>query len=119
MAAPALTVAAFPAIVAAAGAAANLAARPQPVRTGPLQIRRLEQLARGRVTAPISPDSAAPTPSFPSSPSAPKASAAGGRNKPIGGKTDIPPPPTPFGRFRRHRPTKLPGPPKSYDPLSP
>lgn len=117
MAAPALTVAAFPAVIAAAGAAANLVARPQPLpHTRPLQIRRLTNLARSRTTAPGAPDGAA-TPA--KTPDWGAAAGASSRIKPIGGKTDKDPPPTPFGRFPRHRPMKLPGPPKSYDPSTP
>lgn len=37
---------------------------------------------------------------------------------PIGGASPLPAPPVPFGRFRKCKPTKLPGPPKSFDPAT-
>lgn len=83
----------------------------------------------GREPAPVSsppaPVAPLPTPTAPpaSTGGAAKTPAASGgsvvknpRDAPIGGATGKPSPPTPFGVFRKHKPTKLPkGHPKPYD----
>jgi hypothetical protein len=72
------------------------------------------------VAAPAPPAPVAPPPASSGEATAPETSGSVVRNPrdvPIGGATGKPSPPTPFGVFRKHKPTKLPkGHPKPYDP---
>lgn len=111
MAAPALTLLG-PSALLVAGSVANLAARPMPLSLSPERtwLRRggFIGVLNGRSTGSVATPPAAPTEVA--------APAATPKSRPIGGRTDKPSPPTPFGRFPRHKPVKLPGPPKPYTP---
>lgn len=113
MAAPALTAASSLAVL-ALGGAANLAASNKP-----LQARMW--MPRGGFIGVVNgggPKTATQAPpAAPAAPDAAPAPAAPGKKiHPIGGRTDKPAPPTPFGKFPRHRPSKLPGPPGPFNP---
>lgn len=94
------------------GSAANLGAHAMPLRTDKTWMRRggfigvLNGKAKGTSTVRAA---AAPA-------AAPKTAPPSKKIHPIGGQTGKPSPPTPFGKFPKHKPTKLPGPPKSYNP---
>ncbi|PXF40948.1 hypothetical protein BWQ96_09343 [Gracilariopsis chorda] len=112
MAAPAINAAASSLTVVTLGAAANLLASNKP-----LQLK--SWLPSGGFVGVVNGNGRSSTavaePSTPSSPSSP---APKGTVKPIGGRTDKPAPPCPFGRFPKHKPSKLPGPPKPYNPAN-
>lgn len=69
--------------------------------------------------APVAPPPVESPPATGGAAAAPKSTGSvvkSPRDAPIGGATGKPSPPTPFGRFRNHKPTKLPkGCPKPYD----
>lgn len=108
MVVPAITAAAAPPLtMLVLGAAANLAATNKPLAAKTwLPNGGFIGVINGRgatsVAEPVSP---------PTSPSS-----SGNKIFPIGGKTDKPAPPCPFGKYPRHKPGKLPGPPKSFVP---
>lgn len=110
MVVPAITTTAAPPLtMLILGAAANLAANNKPLAASKTWIRSggFIGVINGRggtaVAEPIA------SPSSPSS---------GKKIQPIGGKTDKPAPPCPFGKYPGHKPGKLPGPPKSYVPAN-
>lgn len=113
MAAPALTAASSMAVL-AIGGAANLVASNKPMQAkswmpqggfiGVINGRSAGETAVSEPQASSSPPAAAPQ--------------SGKKIHPIGGQTGKPSPPCPFGRFPKHKPSKLPGPPKSYVPAN-
>lgn len=116
MASPAIAATTSLAVV-AVGAAANLVASNKPLLAktwdkngGFIGLTNGHNTPRAR-TAMADP----PAPSAPPSPPATAAPSGKPDGTAIGGATDHPAPPTPFGRFRKCRPTKLPGPPKTYE----
>lgn len=107
MASQAVTSLLYPTGVILVGGLTNLVARPLPLCGEKRWLRDGGFI--GVLNGRSSGDTMVTTPVPPASPPA--------RTRwPIGGKTDKTPPPTPFGRFPKHKPTKLPGPPKPYDP---
>ncbi|CAN8073679.1 unnamed protein product [Agarophyton chilense] len=116
MAAPALTASAASLTVLALGSVANVAAsnKPLEVRRSWLPGGSFVDLLNGRGSSPT----AVAEPVTPNAPSAPESASVGRKNVPIGGRTDKPAPPCPFGRFPKHKPTKLSGPPGPYNPAN-
>ncbi|KAI0563871.1 hypothetical protein FGB62_33g175 [Gracilaria domingensis] len=107
MAAPALAATATSLTVFALGSVANVAASNKPLAARSwLPSGGFVGVVNGHGSTAVA---------EPNAPSTPQARPTGS-NSPIGGKTDKPAPPCPFGRFPKHKPTKLPGPPKPYSP---
>lgn len=108
MAAPAIAATSSLTVV-AVGAVANLVANNKPLQAKTWSpLGGFIGLANGRKIPSSSTVVAAP--------GVPAVAAPKKTNVPIGGQTDEPAPPTPFGRFPKCKPTKLPGPPEPYDP---
>lgn len=121
MAAPALTAASSLAVL-AIGGAANLAASNNPLKSKTWLPRggfigRVNGHGGGTAVAtPVAPPVVHPATE--PAPTARPTTSPSKKIHPIGGRTDKPSPPSPFGRFPKHRPGKLPGPPTPYDPAT-
>lgn len=111
MAAPALTAATSITFL-ALGSAANLAASNKPLQAktwlrGGGFIGVINGRGKTAVAEPVVPKEGSAV-----------ASPSDKKIHPIGGATGKPAPPSPFGAFPKHKPGKLPGPPKPYDPAN-